>query len=318
MQLKVLASQLRLPVICAPMFLISDPKLTIAACKAGVVGSFNSQNARTPAELTSWLTSIESELAAARAASPLSEVAPYAMNMAARKVGNERYGPDLETCVRFRVPLVITMVGNPREIVDAVHSYGGQVIHDVATVEHAYKALDAGVDGLIVLCAGAGGHTGTLNPFAFLPQLRKFFSGLVALAGGICDGRGVWAAQALGADMAYIGTRFIATVESGAPARYKDMLVSHGSKDVVLTDAVSGLPANFLRGSIESAGLDPNALPPPSGLFRPNLPERIKAWRDVWGAGQGVGLIEDIPTVDELVSRLRLEYEAARLATAQS
>lgn len=309
-ELKALGSRLRLPVICAPMFLISDPDLTIAACKAGVVGSFNSQNARTPAMLEEWLARIDAELAAARATASQDSVAPFAINMAARRQGNPRYQPDLDICVRFRVPLVITMVGNPREIVEAVHSYGGQVIHDVASVEHAHKAVDSGVDGLIVLCAGAGGHTGSLNPFAFLPQVRKFHAGFIALAGGITDGRGIRAAQVLGADMAYIGTRFIATREARTPAGYKEMLVRHGSKDIVLTDAISGLPANYLRGSIVAAGLDPDRLPRPKGLFQPDLPEHLKAWRDVWGAGQGAGLIEDVPTVDELVARLRAEYDA--------
>ena len=167
------------------------------------------------------------------------------------------------------------------------------------------------MDGLIVLCCGAGGHTGTLNPFAFLPQIREFYSGLIALAGGIGTGRGIKAAQVLGADMAYVGTRFIATRESAASAAYKEMLVSHGSKDIVLTDAISGLPANYLRGSLDAVGLDPGNLPPPIGLFQPNLPAHIKAWRDVWSAGHGAGLIADVPTVGELVSRMRAEYDAA-------
>ena len=310
MDLKTLASRLRLPVICAPMFLISDPDLTIAACKAGIVGSFNSQNARTPAALEEWLTRIDGELAAACATAAEDSVAPFAINMAARRQGNPRFEPDLDICVRFSVPLVITMVGNPREIVEAVHAYGGQVIHDVASVEHAHKAIEAGVDGLIVLCAGAGGHTGSLNPFAFLPQVRKFYSGFIALAGGISDGRGIRAAQVLGAAMADMGTRFIATREARAPAGYKEMLVGHGSKDIVLTDAISGLPANYLRGSIAAAGLDPADLPRPIGLFQPDLPPHIKAWRDVWGAGQGAGLIDDIPSVEDLVARLRAEYDA--------
>ena len=310
-ELKELVTRLRVPVICAPMFLVSDPSLTIAACRAGIVGSFNSHNARTSSELELWLNQIEAALEAARAQAPQVSVAPYALNLPARRQGNSRYDADLEICVRFQVPLVITMAGDPSEIVNAVHGYGGSVLHDVVSLDHARKAASAGVDGLIVLCAGAGGHTGNLNPFAFLPQVRKIFSGLLVLAGGISDGNGIRAAQVLGADLAYMGTRFIATRESNVPTRYKEMLLSQQTRDLVLTDAISGLSASFMRASIEAVGLDPDKLPPPKGLFQPELPDAIKAWRDVWSAGHGVGLIEDLPSMEDLVARLSAEYAAA-------
>ncbi|HLY57637.1 MAG TPA: nitronate monooxygenase [Stellaceae bacterium] len=306
-----LFGRLALPVICAPMFLVSEPILTIAACKAGVVGSFNCRNARTPEEFESWIERIDCELAAARQADPQAPIAPYAVNLPVRRPTHTRFDADLEICVRHKVPLIISMNGNPREIVEAAHAYGGKVIHDVTSVEFARKAADAGVDGLIALCAGAGGHTGYLSPFALLPQIRRFFPGLVVLAGAITDGRSIRAAQVLGADLAYMGTRFIATQEAQVAPEYKALLLSQQTRDVMTTDRISGLAANFMRGSITARRLDPENLPPPTGVFQAALPDGIKAWRDVWSAGHGVGLIDDIPSVAELVARLRREYDEA-------
>jgi nitronate monooxygenase len=233
------------------------------------------------------------------------------VNIIVRSAGTSRFEADMALIDRHRPAVVITSVGSPAAVVPRVKAYGGLVFHDVATMRHAEKAIEAGVDGLILLTAGAGGHTGTANPFAFVPQVRRIFDGAILLAGGISDGRGVRAAEVLGADFAYIGTRFAATRESLASARYRDLLVSQQMADVVTTDRISGLKATFLRGSIAAAGLDPDALPPVAERFKPDLPETIKAWRDVWSAGHGVGLIDDIPPVADLVARLKQEYHAA-------
>jgi nitronate monooxygenase len=303
---------LRIPIICAPMFLISDPDLVVAACTAGVVGTFNSLNARTSADFDRWMEEITSRLDAARAADPDVVIAPFAVNTAVRRTPNEeRYDRDIDTICKYEVPLVISMNGSPRQIADTVHSYGGKLIHDVPSVELARKAVDNGADALIALCGGAGGHTGTANPFALVPQIRRFFDGPLALAGAISDGRGIKAAQALGADYAYMGTRFIATQESNVPEAYKELLLSQGTGDVVATNAITGLLANFMRGSIAAVGLDPDELPAPKALFKTSIPDGIRGWRDVWSAGHGVGLIDDLPTFRELVERLQAEYAAA-------
>ncbi|WP_021591947.1 NAD(P)H-dependent flavin oxidoreductase [Actinomadura welshii] len=306
-----LLNHLRVPVFCAPMFLVSDPDLVVAACTAGVVGTFNHLNARTAGDFERWMDEITARLDEARRADPRRTVAPFAVNVAVRRAPlEERYDHDMEVIREHEVPLVISMNGSPRRIAETVHGYGGVLIHDVPSVELARKAVDAGADGLIALCGGAGGHTGTASPFALVPQIRRFFDGPLALAGAVSDGRGIRAAQALGADYAYMGTRFIATQECGVPTAYKELLVSQGTEDVIATDAITGLQANFLRGSIVGAGLDPAALPVPKGLFQPAIPEDVKGWRDVWSGGHGVGLIDDIPSVAELVDRLRREYLA--------
>lgn len=302
-----LKSRLRLPVIVAPMFLVSDPALTIAACKAGVVGAFPSANARSPEDFEAWLLRIERELASS------SDAAPYAVNLIVRDAGSQRFLADLALIERFRPPIVITSVGPPGDVVRRVHAYGGLVFHDVATLRHAAKAADQGVDGLILLTAGAGGHTGAANPFAFVPQVRRQWDGAIVLAGSIGDGRSIAAAEMLGADFAYMGTRFAATRESVAPAEYKALLVSQGMADVITTDRISGMSATFLAGSLRRVGLDPDNLPPTAGFLKPTIPQHIKAWRDIWSGGHGVGLIDDIPTVAELVQRLEEGY---RLATA--
>lgn len=295
----------RLPVIAAPMLLVSGPSLVIGACKAGIVGSFPTLNARTAEDCERWLRQITDELAAA--ANP----APYAMNIIVRSVDSDRLEADFALAEQFRCPIVITSVGNPRTAVDRVHAYGGLVFHDVASMRHAEKAIEAGVDGLILLTAGAGGHTGHANAFAFVRAVRSIWNGIILLAGGISDGWGIRAAEVLGADFAYIGTRFAAVQESLASPEYKELLLTQGIDDIVTTDRVTGLHATFMRGSLERAGLDPDKLPPAKGLLKPSLPPSIKPWRDVWSAGHAVGAISDLPTVADLVDQLSRGYALA-------
>lgn len=302
MTLEELRQRLRLPVVVAPMYLVSGPELVIAAGKAGLIGALPSLNARSVEEFADWLTRIEREL----------EGAPYAVNLIVRSVSDARYASDLALVERFRPPLVITSVGKPHAVVERIHSYGGLVFHDVVSMRHAQKAIEAGVDGLILLTSGAGGHTGFANPFAFVSQVRRRWRGAVLLAGGISDGAAILAARALGADFSYIGTRFAATQESRACAEYKALLVSQTMADVITTDRISGLSATFLRGSIVRAGLDPDALPERLGVYNPAIPRQVKAWRDIWSGGHGVGLIDDIPSVAQLVDRLKAQFDAAR------
>lgn len=297
-------SKLRLPVIAAPMFLASGLALTEACRRAGVVGSFPAANARTPEDLDAWFDALEG------ARDP--GLAPYAVNLVLS--GDLDASPHARVVLKRKPPIVISSVGDPSAIVPRVHDWGGLSFHDVTTVRHAEKAAEAGVDGIILVCAGAGGHAGALNPFALLPQVRARFGGLIVLAGAISDGRSILAAQALGADLVYMGTRFIATEESLANAAYKEMIAAAETKDIVYTPSISGLPASFIRQSIEAAGMDPARLPPPKGLHRADLPEGVRAWRDVWSAGQGVGLVKDTPSVATLVDRLAAEYDAARKA----
>jgi nitronate monooxygenase len=294
------------------MFLVSGPELVVAACRAGVLGSFPSINARTAEDFEAWLARIEAARAEAEAAG--ARFAPHAVNLVVHSAVSSRFAEDLALIERFRPPVVITSVGQPGEVARRVHDYGGVVFHDVATLRHAQKAAEQGVDGLILLTAGAGGHTGIANPFAFVPQVRRGFDGAILLAGAVTDGQGVFAAEALGADFAYMGTRFAATRESLAPPAYRELLVSQGMADVITTDRISGMSATFLRGSIARAGLDPDALPPTRGFLQPGIPEEVKAWRDVWSAGHGVGLIDDVPPVAELVDRLEAQYRDARAA----
>ena len=309
-----LRARLSLPVVVAPMLLVSGPELVIASCRAGLVGSFPAANARQPGELEQWLIRIQAALAEAPpGAGP---VGPYAVNLIVRGAGTEAFEADLALMRRYAVPIVITSVGDPGQVADFVHDYGGLVFHDVATVRHARKAIAAGVDGLIVLTAGAGGHTGQANPFAIVPQIRALWDGAILLAGAISDGRSIHAAEVLGADFAYMGTRFAATQESLAAADYKALLVSQQTSDIMTTDRVSGLNATFMRGSIAARGLDPDDLPPREGLFKPALPDGLKAWRDIWSAGHGVGLIDDIPTVAQLTDRLTTQYAASRATRA--
>lgn len=302
---------LRLPVIVAPMFLVSGVELLVASCMAGIVGTMPSLNGRSANDFAKMLEIVESRLSEHRRARPEASIGPYAINMTLRLLGSDRFKADMATVRRHKVPIVITSVGDPARVVEDVHGYGGLVFHDVINVKHARKAADAGVDGLVLVCAGAGGQAGVLNPFAFLPQVREFFDGLIVLAGAISDGRAIRAAQALGADLVYMGTRFIATRESLAVETYKEMLVSEEAQEVAYTPAFSGVAANYLKASIRRAGLDPDNLPAPKGLWQPDLPPGVKAWRDIWSAGHGVGCIHDVLPVANLVSRLEAEYRAA-------
>lgn len=305
-----LKTRLRLPVVAAPMFLVSGPGLVIATCKSGLVGSLPTINARSAAELAIWLAQIDQELDEAHEAGQ-GQVAPYALNLIVQGAGSPRFVEDLALIERYKPGLVITSVGQPGDVVKRVHDYGGLVFHDVANLRHATKAIEWGVDGLILLTAGAGGHTGSANPFAFVPQVRKLWDGAILLAGAISDGRSILAAETLGADFAYMGTRFAATVESLAPDPYKELLVSQQMTDVVVTDRISGMMATFLRGSIKRVGLDPDNLPPTEGFLKPTIDPSIKGWRDVWSGGHGVGLIDDVPSVEVLVDRLEAEYRRA-------
>ncbi|MDI3286708.1 nitronate monooxygenase family protein [Polyangium sp. 15x6] len=310
---KSLEGRLTLPVIGAPMFIVSGPELVIAQCKAGVVGSFPALNARPKEQLEVWITRIKTELDEYRAQNPGARVAPFAVNQIAHR-SNDRLEHDMEVCVRHQVPIIITSLRPPAEVVKAVHSYGGIVLHDVINVRHAEKAIEEGVDGLILVCAGAGGHAGTLSPFALVAEVRKFYQGTVCLAGAISTGRDVLSAQSIGADLAYVGTRFIATEEANAMPAYKQMLVDTTAKDIVYSSLFTGVHGNYLKPAIAAAGFDPDNLPSADKStmnFGSGGNTAAKAWRDIWSAGQGVGSITDAPSVETLVRRMRAEYDAA-------
>ncbi len=314
-----LQAQLSLPVIGSPLFIVSNPDLVIAQCTAGIVGSFPALNARPAEELERWLERIQTALADHRKAHPHAKVAPYAVNQIVHH-SNDRLQHDLDVCVRHQVPIVITSLRAPHEAVPAIHSYGGLVFHDVINVRHAEKALEAGVDGLILVCAGAGGHAGTLSPFALVSEVRRFFDGPLILSGAITKGEHVLAAQAMGADLAYMGTRFIATHEANAPEAYKQMIVDSSAKDVVYTNLFTGVLGNYLRGSIEASGLDPENLPnadKSTMKFGSGGSSKSKAWRDIWGAGQGVGNIEHVASAREVIEQLAREYQDAQLRLAR-
>ena len=306
---EILERKLSIPVIGSPMFIVSTPELVIAQCKAGIVGSFPALNARPKEELAVWLEKITTELAAFKAANPSRKVAPFAVNQIVH-TSNDRVMHDIEVCVRYKVPIIITSLRPPNEVVDAIHGYGGMVFHDVISIRHARKAIDAGVDGLILVCAGAGGHAGLLSPFALVPEVRRIFDKTIVLAGAISSGTSILAAQAIGADLAYMGTRFIATREANATDAYKQMILKSAAADIVYTAVFSGVSGNYLSMSVAQAGLDPLSLPQDQGKM--NYNSEKKAWRDIWSAGQGVGQIEDIPGVAELVERLAREYAAAK------
>jgi nitronate monooxygenase len=297
----------------APMFIISGPELVIAQCKAGIVGSFPALNARPQEMLDEWLTRIEEELAEFSAENPAQPVAPYAVNQIVHQ-SNQRLMADMETCVKHRVPIVITSLRPPAPVVEAVHSYGGIVFHDVINVRHAKKAIDQGVDGIITVCTGAGGHAGTTSAFALVKEVREIFDGTLILSGSMSQGNDALAARAIGADLAYIGTRFIATEEANAPAGYKEMIVASKSEDIVYTSLFTGVHGSYLKGSIVNAGLDPDNLEESDKNaldFGSGGGSKAKAWKDIWGAGQGVGTIHDVPTVNELVLRMETEYRDA-------
>ena len=309
---------LRLPVIGAPLFIISNPKLVIAQCKAGIVGSFPALNARPESQLDEWLDEITTELADHNAKNPNRPAAPFAVNQIVHR-SNGRLEHDVQMCVKYKVPLVITSLGAREEVNQAIHSYGGLVMHDIINVPFAHKALEKGADGLIAVCAGAGGHAGELSPFALIPEIRQFFDGPLALSGSIATGGSVLAAQAIGADFAYVGSAFIATDEARAVDEYKQMIVESKASDIVYSNLFTGVHGNYLAPSIAAAGLDPNALPEsdPSKMdFGSGGGSKSKAWKDIWGAGQGVGSVGKIQPAADLVAQFAAEYEAARARLA--
>jgi nitronate monooxygenase len=299
---------LAIPAIAAPMFLVSGPDLVVETCRSGIMGTFPALNQRTSDGYAAWLDEINERLAGIEAATGAAP-SPFGVNLIVHKT-NERIHRDVEIAVRRRVPVVITSLGAVRDVVDAIHSYGGLVFHDVINLRHAQKAADAGVDGLIAVCAGAGGHAGLLNPFAFVAEIRRMFEKTVILSGAITNGRQIAAAEMMGADLAYLGTRFINTRESLAPAGQKEMILASTAKDIVYTPAISGVHANFLRASIAAAGADPDHLESSVKLSISSEGE-AKAWKDVWSAGQGVGDIRDVPPAAELCRRLIAEYREA-------
>ena len=294
-----LKGKLKIPVVGAPLFIVSGPELVISQCKAGVVGSFPALNARPQEVLDEWLTQIKEELDKHNQENPDSPAAPYAVNQICH-ASNDRLMQDMETCVKHEVPIIITSLRPPLEIVKAAHSYGGVVFHDVINVKHARKAAEQGVDGLILVCAGAGGHAGTHSPFALVREVKEWFDGTILLSGSISDGYSIASSLALGADLAYIGTRFIATEEANADQRYKDMLITSSASDIVYSSLFTGVHGNYLKPSIEKAGLDPDNLPSADKSkmnFGSGGNTKSKAWKDIWGSGQGIGSIKNDPSV---------------------
>jgi len=306
---------LSIPVIGSPLFLVSGPELVIAQCKAGIIGSFPALNARPQHVLEEWIIRIKTELAEYQKQNPDKKVAPFAVNQICHG-SNDRLMDDMATCVKHEVPIIITSLRPPAELVEAAHSYGGLVYHDVINVRHAKKAAEQGVDGLILVCAGAGGHAGALSPFALLREVKEWFDGTVILSGSIGDGYSVASALALGADFAYMGTRFIATKEANADQGYKQMLIDSAADDIVYSNLFTGVSGNYLKPSIKNAGLDPDNLPEADKSkmnFGSGGNTDAKAWKDIWGSGQGIGGIKDDPSVEDLVTRIKEEYNKARI-----
>ncbi|MEQ1707315.1 MAG: nitronate monooxygenase family protein [Terricaulis sp.] len=313
MALPPLFNKLRLPLVGAPQFIVSNPDLVIAQCAAGIIGAFPALNARPQPVLEDWILRIRDELAAYDEAHADAPSAPFAVNQIVHKT-NERLEQDVATCVKHKVPIVITSLGARPEVNEAIHSYGGIVLHDIINVTFAKKALEKGADGLIAVCAGAGGHAGGLSPFALVQEIREFFDGPLLLSGAIAHGRSILAAEAMGADLAYAGSVFIATSEANADQRYKNMIVESAAEDVVYTNLFTGVLGNYLKGSIRNAGLDPDHLPQsdPSAMNFAGGSSKAKAWKDIWGAGQGVGAVHEVTPTADLVARLKREYEAAK------
>jgi nitronate monooxygenase len=313
-----LFDRLRLPVIGSPLFIVSGPELVIAQCKAGIVGSFPALNARPQAQLDEWLHQITEELAAHNRANPERPAAPYAVNQIVHR-SNERLENDLATCAKWQVPITITSLGAREDVNTGAHAWGGITLHDVINDRFARKAIEKGADGLIPVAAGAGGHAGVISPFALVQEIRDWFDGPVALSGAIAHGRAVLGAQAMGADLAYIGSAFIATKEANADAAYKQGIVDGRAADIVYSDYFTGVHGNYLRGSIEASGFDPDDLPKGDvktmdfGSGR-NEGEKKKPWRDIWGSGQGIGAVTVVETVADRVDRLEREYKAAKAA----
>jgi nitronate monooxygenase len=342
---ETLRAQMTLPLIVAPMFLVSTPDMALETCKQGVVGSFPALNQRTSAGFEQWLIQMNDTLQRFRADDPEAVISPYAVNLIAHK-SNPRLQDDFNLCVKHQVPIVITSLGAVSSLVNAVHGYGGLVLHDITNIHHAHKAVDAGVDGLIVVAAGAGGHGGTMNPVVLVNEVRKFFDGIVVLAGGLTTGADILSAQVMGADFAYMGTRFINTTESAAQDGHKKMIGAADTSDIIYTSAVDGVPGNFLRQSLLDNGLDATGKKKGTMRFAMDLLKALlhhkdkagllrtllhgdfkhaamsvafssasggaKAWKDIWSAGQGVGLIDDVVPVAELMEKLKQEYAAAR------
>ena len=311
---KHIKNNLSIPVIGSPLFLVSGPELVIAQCKAGIIGSFPALNARPQHVLGEWIVRIKTELAEYQAQNPDKKVAPFAVNQICHG-SNDRLMDDMATCVEHEVPIIITSLRPPAELVEAAHSYGGLVYHDVINVRHAKKAAEQGVDGLILVCAGAGGHAGALSPFALLREVKEWFDGTVILSGSIGDGYSVASSLALGADFAYMGTRFIATKEANADQGYKEMLIESAADDIVYSNLFTGVSGNYLKPSIKNAGLDPDNLPEADKSamnFGSGGNTDAKAWKDIWGSGQGIGGIKDDPSVGDLVERIIEEYNQAK------
>ena len=306
--------RLRLPVIGSPLFIVSGPELVIAQCKAGIVGSFPALNARPQSELDEWLHRITEELAAHNRANPDCPAAPFAVNQIVHRT-NDRLEADMATCAKWQVPLVITSLGAREEIFQAVRGWGGITMHDVINDRFARKAIEKGADGLIPVAAGAGGHAGTLSPFALMQEIRSWFDGLVALSGAIAHGNSILAAQALGADFAYIGSPWIATSEANATDGYKQGIVEASAEGIVYSSLFTGVHGNYLRSSIEAAGMDPDNLPesdPSKMNFGSGGNTKAKAWKDIWGSGQGIATVREVAPVEATVARLEAEYRAAR------
>jgi len=319
---KILENNLSVPVVGAPLFIISRPQLVIAQCKAGIVGSFPALNARPQELLSDWINQIKDELGQFKEENPDKPVAPFAVNQICH-LSNDRLFKDVETCVKHEAPIIITSLRPPEDLVKAIHSYGGLVFHDVISTRHAKKAIDEGADGLILVCAGAGGHAGTLSPFALVREVREFFDGPIALSGSISQGSSVLSAQAMGADFAYVGTRFIATEEANASEGYKQMIVESAANDIMYSSTFTGVHGNYLKPSVVKAGLDPDNLPV-SGKDDMNFgssgsamkDNSSKAWKDIWGSGQGIGTIKNAPPVKEVVDQMVEEYQTMKTKLA--
>lgn len=315
MSLPPILANLPLPIIGAPLFIISNPKLVIEQCKAGIVGAMPALNARPSSQLDEWLAEVTEALAAHDKAHPEQLAAPFAINQIVHK-SNDRLEHDMQMCAKYKVPIVITSLGARTDVNDAVHGWGGIVLHDIINDRFARKAIEKGADGLIAVAAGAGGHAGVKSPFALVQELREWFDGPIALSGAISTGRAVLAAQALGADLAYIGSAFIATEEARAVEGYKRMVVDSTSDDIVYSNLFTGVHGNYLKGSIRNAGLDPDKLPESDPTAMDFAGDAKKAWKDIWGCGQGVGAVKGVVPARELIARLKAEYDAARAALA--
>ncbi len=312
----LLRDTLSIPAVGAPLFIVSNPDLVIEQCKAGIVGSFPALNARPKEVLEEWLKRITGELGEYKAKHPGKKIAPFAVNQIVHG-SNDRLMHDVELCEKYKVPIQITSLRAPDEVVPSAHRFGGLVFHDVTNVKHAKRALQAGVDGLILVCNGAGGHAGALSPFALVPEVRQFYDGCLLLSGSIANGASILAAQAVGADLAYIGTRFIAAKEANATDANKQCIIDSSGEEIVYTNLFTGVHGNYLKKSIAASGLDPDDLPVADKSkmnFGTGGNQKAKAWRDIWGAGQGVGQINDAPPAAEIVARLKAEYDAARAA----